>query len=319
MMRHYSAIVCIFVLLHILLNNGACAHRVKLRRESISDFHQLQFNASARNVKNPAIVGGYQPSALYGQYLVQIGSVYAGLEGFLFSCTGSVIASNRVLTAAHCFTDYVEDGIVYTLATVQVLVGGLDRGNPLDTSLSNQYRVSIVHNIASYNDFTSQNDIAILTLERNLPSEQKFATIPATTPDADSAILVAGYGVTESDGNFPTTLLQVALRLRSDTLCLENESDYDAATMVCASHHDFERDGKDSCQGDSGGPLFVLSGRDRTMLQVGVTSFGFECARLKRPGVYARVSTYKAAIDAHIATADPSTLPSSQWVSMLPS
>ena len=55
--------------------------------------------------------------------------------------------------------------------------------------------------------------------------------------------------------------------------------------MVCGGS-----DGKDSCQGDSGGPAVIES--DSAGNIVGVTSFGYGCARPGYPGVYTRVQKY---------------------------
>ena len=69
-------------------------------------------------------------------------------------------------------------------------------------------------------------------------------------------------------------------------------SDFDVDSgMMCAGH---EQGKRDSCVGDSGGPLvknFVIDG-DQTYYQVGIVSFGFECAKPREPGVYARVTHY---------------------------
>ena len=40
--------------------------------------------------------------------------------------------------------------------------------------------------------------------------------------------------------------------------------------------------GKDACQGDSGGPLYILD--KNTFVQVGITSFGIDCALPGYPG-----------------------------------
>ncbi|XP_063595466.1 clotting factor G beta subunit-like [Penaeus indicus] len=48
---------------------------------------------------------------------------------------------------------------------------------------------------------------------------------------------------------------------------------------------------KDTCQGDSGGPLVVRID-EKKWVQVGIVSYGFECARPDNPGVYTRVSAY---------------------------
>ena len=59
-----------------------------------------------------------------------------------------------------------------------------------------------------------------------------------------------------------------------------------------------EREGVGDCQGDSGGPLFLQNKDDRweqagdRWQQVGVVSWGINCAKEKYPGVHAKLSHF---------------------------
>ena len=67
--------------------------------------------------------------------------------------------------------------------------------------------------------------------------------------------------------------------------------EFSALGMLCAGH---EASLRDSCVGDSGGALvknFDVDGDD-AYYQVGVVSFGFECAKPKEPGIYTRMTSY---------------------------
>ena len=53
-------------------------------------------------------------------------------------------------------------------------------------------------------------------------------------------------------------------------------------------------------QGDSGGPLFSHSSTDNRYHLYGVVSWGFGCAKAKKPGVYAEICYYKPWIAKHV-------------------
>ena len=71
-----------------------------------------------------------------------------------------------------------------------------------------------------------------------------------------------------------------------------NSGDYGCSSldgsMICAG--DLIDGGEDACQGDSGGPLAVRSLIDNRWLLIGATSWGYGCADVNYPGVWARVS-----------------------------
>ena len=110
---------------------------------------------------------------------------------------------------------------------------------------------------------------------------------------------VSGFGDTvnrEADDPFQAAeqLHSVDLLIIDSTIC-QNWYSGDGLKIqtdqICAGH---EGGGKDSCVGDSGGPL-VKSATDPDSgsyywYQIGIVSFGFECAKPKEPGIYASVS-----------------------------
>ena len=59
--------------------------------------------------------------------------------------------------------------------------------------------------------------------------------------------------------------------------------------MFCAGN--ILKGGIDSCQGDSGGPLA------QNGVQIGVVSWGYQCAKQGYPGVYANVAVLRSWID----------------------
>jgi hypothetical protein len=89
---------------------------------------------------------------------------------------------------------------------------------------------------------------------------------------------------------FTNELMQVEIPLVSEEVCRKayqgNKIDH---RMICAG---LAEGGKDSCQGDSGGPL-VAKAADGGFRQIGVVSFGRQCAAREAYGIYTRVSAFQ--------------------------
>ena len=63
----------------------------------------------------------------------------------------------------------------------------------------------------------------------------------------------------------------------------------------------------DYCQGDSGGPLWRLSvrGGRKIAVQIGIISRGQKCARINRPGIYTKISSFTEWISNNTADGGP--------------
>ncbi|MDP1794806.1 MAG: serine protease [Acidimicrobiales bacterium] len=218
-----------------------------------------------------AIVGGSNSGANAHPFMASVQS-----NGGHF-CGGSVIASQWVLTAAHCVPDANPSGL-----SVRV-------GSNNNTSGGTVISVTEVKVHPSYAN--GYFDAALLRLASAVPSGVTPITLANAADDNLEAegtpVTVAGWG----DINpltmgllSPATLQEAALSVVSDANCGEGaEGSTEALTTVCA-----EALLKDSCQGDSGGPLFYKSGSQR--IQIGVVSHGFLCAIPGFPGAYSEVN-----------------------------
>lgn len=188
-------------------------------------------------------------------------------------CGGSLVAPDKVVTAAHCTAQkLVLGGAERSASSFRVVAGRED----LHARDGVEVEVRSVWRHPEYRSVASGDDVAVLSLARSLP----YRTIPLG--DAGSEGQVLGWGRTgELDAPSPV-LRQVRLPILGDDECARLDPDYRSGQMLCAG-----RGGRDACTGDSGGPL-VVRGK-----LAGVVSYGRGCARAGQPGVYTRLSHYQ--------------------------
>lgn len=248
----------------------------------------------------PDIVGGGEvpdPNPYVWQVAIT-GFPYLG--PFSQYCGGSLIAAQWVLSAAHCFSN---NGEVTPANEVGVLVGVRDLR---DATAALAVSRIFVH--PDYVQRTFANDIALLQL--SAPVSDSSLIIPLATAGDDTTFAapgtlatVSGWGglvgyapdspLSPGDQQYPDILHAVELPIVDNATC-QGPNPTVIDSMICAG---LEAGGKDSCQGDSGGPLVVPDG-NAGYIQVGVVSFGQGCAAPAFYGVYTRVSSFNAWIQA---------------------
>ncbi|HRW09210.1 MAG TPA: serine protease [Caldilineaceae bacterium] len=224
-----------------------------------------------------------------------------------YLCGGTLVAANWVVTAAHCVYD--DAGNLFSPSAVTVKLGEYDR--TVSETSEQIYTVSQVIAHEQYDEWTNNNDIALLQLTAPAQLNDSVKTIGLLATEMESALaapgydaVVTGWGTTVEGGSAATRLMEVSVPIVSNTQC--NRA-YGTITenMICAGYED---GGKDSCQGDSGGPLVVPDQSGGWRL-AGVVSFGYGCARAGFYGVYTRVSRYNNWITDHIGTAVATATP----------
>jgi trypsin len=231
----------------------------------------------------PRIIGGVL--APNHAYPFMVAMEYAA-DGFQF-CGGSLIAPNKVLTAAHC---------VDTTEPVRIRVGTNNR----NTDPGQIVAVSTQVKHPKYNSTTLDYDVAVFTLASSvvLNDNKNLAKLPEACATLEcitglaktgTTVRVAGWGATNPNGSSPSiNLLQVDVPLASNATCNTAIGGGITGRMICAG---FVSGGKDSCSGDSGGPLFGYYGPARTGIQTGIVSWGVGlCGAPNTYGVYTRVS-----------------------------
>ncbi|TKS82917.1 Coagulation factor X [Collichthys lucidus] len=104
---------------------------------------------------------------------------------------------------------------------------------------------------------------------------------------ASETSMVSGWGRIKFLGIEATKLQKLEVPYVERTVCKQSSRDHITRFMFCAGFRDQL---KDSCQGDSGGPHASLY--KGTWFLTGIVSWGEECAKDGKYGVYTRVSKY---------------------------
>ncbi|ODM99897.1 Coagulation factor XI, partial [Orchesella cincta] len=220
-------------------------------------------------------------------------------------CSGVIVHSRFVLTAAQCVT--FKKSI--KLSTLSVTTGEYFLNLPEEPNDATNYSVENILIHPNYDKTTHEFDIAMIRLKKSAFISP--ATWPAcltsyrTRYDGKTGIVV-GWGVTDVKNSSKPSIPKLSEVLRKVSVPIwRNKECQDAfnkakfnftvhESQMCAGSY-----GKDTCDGDSGSPLMSKMSYDKKMEVIGITIGGRGCGVL--PGVYTKVKTFLPWIEACIA------------------
>lgn len=193
------------------------------------------------------------------------------------TCTGSLIARDVVLTAAHCIADEALRGVAVLFA--------LNDGQQLTEDQIIYASGAAIHPDFAPTDDKSKvwNDIAVLKLEKAAPTDFQLAKLPDLETikqlTQGSKLTLAGFGITNAvirkvviGKNGKQQVVDLPGRGSGTLRKVSNI----AVTNLTSDQKEISFDQKNlrgACHGDSGGPA-LLKLQDGSFIQVGVTSRG---------------------------------------------
>lgn len=245
-------------------------------------------NITAKDNNDQRIVGG--DTAIPGEIPWQVALMsHSAIPRALPFCGGSLLTNLWVITAAHCLWNI--DG---TERKFFIRVGEHDVNS--DEGPERDHNVAERHPHQKYHFKNSpyNHDIALLKLASpvELSNERRPIClgprefIQNIVRDSTTS-LVSGWGRLRFRGPEATKLQKLEIPYVDRTKCKQSSQNRITRFMFCAG---FENEQKDSCQGDSGGPH--ATNYKGTWFLTGIVSWGEECAKDGKYGIYTRVSEY---------------------------
>jgi Trypsin len=222
-----------------------------------------------------AIVGG--TDQVSDQFTAPLAYIEISQPRGTAACTGTLIAPNVIMTAAHCvYETNRHDNLIGIArpADFRIRVGSRDVSNAA-LGIAAEVTEVLPQPYYRWDGNRHFHDIALLALARPLP--QTPVHLAEQHPGAGKPLLIAGYGRSStSDRGGPRKLRVAQIDAADPASCHLVSESFDPSWLFCgtAATSDLVVPGGTACFGDSGGPAFASENTTGNVVIEGVISYG---------------------------------------------
>lgn len=292
-------------------NDSECGKGLKCGTDNCQDFDPFASRFAdccykCGITRKTRIVGGQATEVNEYPWITLLNIVRNGKS---YRCGGSLIASQWVVTAAHCVFQQ-DDVTVASGSMITVILGEHDTSTQLESKIPRK-EVKVTQVIPHGIPLDMENDIALLKLSEKIDlNTYTPVCVPKSGDDFTGKTgWTYGWGRVSTNGLKPPTLQEVAVKIVSDQTC---QAAFDAfnlkfnvpytqiitSSMVCAGGVG----GKSVCKGDSGGPLSLAVNNQHTLAGIVSWTHPHGCALDNMYGVYAETAKFRSWLDTTMAS-----------------